>query len=126
MCKILEDNGKVTLSPTMEISMNRAVTQMLVLHLLDQKERYIKEIAQMIKELSGGQLNISGLHSTIERLKDDGYVVNVGSKYADNRKRTYFQITENGRTLLRLEKEFFANYVSGVGSVLDHLPEANS
>lgn len=100
----------------MEDNLKKAVTEMLVLVLLQKEDMYAAQITQALEERSGGVLNIVFPYSVLYRLINFGYIVEAYKKIApDGRRRQYYQITEDGR---RYGKELVALYHHFSGGVL--------
>lgn len=103
----------------MEDNLKKAVTEMLVLVLLQEEDMYATQITQILEERSGGVLNIVFPYSVLYRLINFGYIVEAYKKIApDGRKRQYYQITENGR---RYGEELVALYHRFSGGVVQLL-----
>lgn len=82
-------------------AVRKSAAEVLVLHLLAEREMYTYELAQIIKERSGGVLVFSTLYQAIYRLKDLGYVIESRKDITeDNRTRVYFAITPSGKEML--------------------------
>ena len=54
----MQDNMESQGLPALEENLKKAVTELLVLRIMDRRELYIGELAETIHEISGGVLNI--------------------------------------------------------------------
>lgn len=85
----------------MEDNLKRAVTEMLVLKLLDREDMHAPQIMKSLEEGSGGALTLVSPYMLFYRLIENGYIVEAYKKIAqDGRRRQYYQITEEGRRYL--------------------------
>ena len=78
----------------------KAVTEMLVLRMLDEREMYAYEMIREIGSRTEGALSFNTLYLAIYRLKDLGYIEEAGTKVEGNRARVYFRISQAGRERL--------------------------
>ena len=85
----------------MEDNLKRAVTEMLVLNLLDREDMHASQIMKSLEEGSGGALTLVSPYMLFYRLIENGYIIEAYKKTAqDGRRRQYYQITEEGRRYL--------------------------
>lgn len=84
----------------MRESLKKAVTEMMVLFLLRQKNMYVYEMAQELERLTNGVYTFNTLYLAIYRLQEHGHIAEAGKQEADNRIRVYFQITDSGQQYL--------------------------
>lgn len=99
----------------LEDNMKKAMTELLILHLLSKRDYYIGELTATLSEQSNGVLNIVFPYSAVYRLQQAGYIDDIEKRIAtDGRRRQYFAITEKGREyhsqLLDLYKSFSASF----------------
>lgn len=111
-------NDSMILS-TMEDNIKKAVTQMLVLQLLSEKERYILELAEEIANYSDRVLKVQIPYQAIANLRKLGYVREKSRQAPDGRKRSYFIITKQGREYLAHQKSVFFSYTNAVKLLID-------
>ncbi|MBQ8039294.1 MAG: helix-turn-helix transcriptional regulator, partial [Lachnospiraceae bacterium] len=91
---------------SLDENLKKAVTEVLLLHLLSDKDCYIGELTAIIREKSNGILNIAFPYSAIYRLQQSGYLVESEKRLApDGRRRQYYRITKAGRDYLYQLKE---------------------
>lgn len=78
--------------------MKRATMQLLLLKMLDKKDRTLGELSQEIRDLSDGVLDIHTPYGSLQKLLLDKSVVEKGSRISsDGRVRTFYGITQKGR-----------------------------
>lgn len=103
----------------MEESLKKATTEMMILHILGEKEAYIGQAVQTISERSGGALNIVFPYAAIYRLLDDGYIEECKKRIApDGRRRQYLRITQSGREYLGRLEAAYRSVIRSVEAVL--------
>ena len=99
--------------------MKKALTELLVLYLLSQKEYYIGELTATLHEKSGGALTIVFPYGAIYRLQQSEYIIESKKRIApDGRRRQYFTITEKGQTYLQQLLKVYLSFSEGVAAVL--------
>lgn len=104
---------------SLEENLKKALTELLVLHLLAKQECYIGELTETIREKSQGVLNIVFPYAAIYRMLDDEYIMEVKKRIApDGRRRQYYQITEKGREYLDQLLETYQRFSQGVADIL--------
>lgn len=103
----------------LEENLKKALTEVLLLHLLSVKEYYIGELTAVIHEKSRGALSIVFPYSAIYRLQQSGYLTESGKRVApDGRRRQYYRITDTGIVYLKQLKEIYSRFSLGVAEVL--------
>lgn len=94
----------------------KGTTPLLVLTVIGDGELYGYEIAQRIRERSGGAFAPSegSLYPALHRLEGDGAL--IGSWRASDRgpRRRYYRLTPKGVGLLAENRERFSAFVAGV------------
>ena len=116
----MQDNMESQGLPALDENLKKAVTELLVLRIMDRRELYIGELAETIHEISGGVLNIVFPYAAMYRMESAGYIRECGKRIApDGRRRQYFQITEAGRQRLELLLSIYRRFMQGVDRILD-------
>lgn len=106
-------------SQGMEENLKKAVTEMLVLALLEREDMYAAQITQALEERSGGALSIVFPYAVLYRLISFGYIWEAYKKVApDGRRRQYYQITPEGRGYLAELMELYCRFTGGVALLL--------
>ena len=78
----------------------RAVSPLLVLSLLRERPMYGYELSARVSDQSEGLLKVSVLYPVLFRLQAQGYIETSSNVIVDGRARSYYAITEAGRTYL--------------------------
>lgn len=81
----------------------RGYNDIIILCLLWDRESYGYEIAKQIREISENKYIIkeTTLYSSFARLEKGGYIESFPGTETNGRKRTYYRITDSGRTYYR-------------------------
>lgn len=104
----------------LEENLKKALTELLILHLLSQKEYYIGELTATLHEKSNGSLTIVFPYAAIYRLQQSEYIIESKKRNApDGRRRQYFTITEKGSHHLEQLLETYRKFTGGVSAVLE-------
>lgn len=105
--------------PGLEDNLKKAVTEMLVLSLLEQEDMYAIQLTQELERQSGGAISIVFPYSALYRLISAGHIIEAYKKNApDGRRRQYFQITEEGRAYVKELREVYRRFSGGVELLL--------
>ena len=103
----------------MEDNLKKAVTEMLVLSLLEREDMHAVQLTQELENGSGGAFSIVFPYSALYRLISAGYIVEAYKKNApDGRRRQYFQITAEGRAHVGELRELYRRFSGGVELLL--------
>lgn len=103
----------------LEENFKKALTEVLILSVLAEKECYIGELADVIAARSKDTLTIIFPYSAVYRLEEAGYIYEVAKRTApDGRRRQYLGITSEGKERLELLKETYCRISRGAQDVL--------
>src|SRR5688572_17828039 len=82
--------------------LKRGSTELLILALLEERQRHGYEISQLIQERSSGAITFhtASLYPTLYRLEDRGLIEGRWIERAGQRRRRYYQLTRAGRKSL--------------------------
>lgn len=104
---------------TLEDNLKKALTELLILVLLSERERYIGELSPEIEKRSRGTIHIEFPYAAIYRLSEAGYITETKKRSApDGRRRQYYRITEEGKVYLEELLETYRRFSSSVANVL--------
>ncbi len=105
---------------TLEENLKKAVTELLILVLLSEENRYINELTSLLNERSHGILSVVFPYGAVYRLEESGYIEECGKKVApDGRRRQYYRITDTGRIRLQQLLKTYRQFSKGVAAVLE-------
>ena len=106
-------------SVSLEDNLKKALTELLILRLLVDRDYYIGELTTILKTKSHGALNIVFPYGAIYRLQQAGHIREMEKRNApDGRRRQYYQITETGRVYLNQLIAIYTTFSKGVDAVL--------
>ena len=112
-------NTKSGSGPGMEDNLKKAVTEMLVLSLLEQEDMHAIQLTQELEKRSGEAVSIVFPYSALYRLISAGYIMEAYKKNApDGRRRQYFQITPEGRSHVKELRKVYRRFTGGVELLL--------
>lgn len=85
----------------------RGYNDTMILYLLLEKPSYGYEISKTIKQMTDEKYVIkeTTLYSAFSRMEKNGYVTSFSSTEDNGKRRTYYQITEEGRSYYRMKCE---------------------
>ena len=107
-------------SVPLEENLKKALTELLILHLLSQRDYYVGELTETLKQKSHGVLKLVFPYSAVYRLQEDGYIVEGGKRIApDGRKRQFYSITQRGRNYYGQLLDTYQSFITGVNAVLE-------
>ena len=100
--------------------------ELLVLALLENRDRHGYEIGKQIEIASGGDLvfRISSLYPTLAKLEERGLISGRWRERAGERRRRYYRLKAAGRVALSQERQRFDRYVGAVFGVLEAARES--
>lgn len=88
-------------------NLRRGLTEMLILCMLLEEDRYGYQLQIALKERTGGlfELTTASLYGPLYRLAAKGYIVEYVVVVGERRSRNYYQITDEGRSYYKLMVE---------------------
>lgn len=105
---------------SLEENLKKALTELLILHLLDHRDYFIGELTDTLNQQSHGVLKVVFPYSAVYRLLQDGYILDSDKRIApDGRKRQYYRISQQGREHYRCLQDTYHHFINGVNTVLD-------
>ena len=105
----------------MEENLKKALSELLVLALLHERDYHAPELTAAITERSGGAISITFPYAILYRMIDGGYIEEKPKRVApDGRRRQYYGVTQAGRAYFREIWRTYKTFTAGV----DHLVNA--
>lgn len=102
--------------------MKKGILEILVLKLLDEEEKYGYQLISELKKRSENLFSLKEgtLYPILYRLEDDGLVTSKWS-VPDGREvsKKYYQITEEGKTVLKETIDLWVNFSHKVNMILE-------
>jgi PadR family transcriptional regulator PadR len=90
----------------LERELKRGSTEVLILALLEDRQRHGYEIGRLIGERSDGAISfhVASLYPTLYRLEDKGLIDGRWVEKAGQRRRRYYRLTPEGRKMLASQR----------------------
>ena len=98
----------------------KAAAEMLVLSLLEERQRHGYEIAKLIGARSGGVLDFhaASLYTLLNRLEGHGWIAGRWVEKAGERRRRFYRLTDDGTAELARKRRNWQVFVDAVQQVL--------
>ena len=111
---------------TVDSKKKKAAAEMLVLSLLEERQRHGYEIAKLIGDRSGGVLDFhaASLYTLLNRLEGYGWIAGRWVEKAGQRRRRFYRLTKDGVAELVRKRRSWQVFIRAVEQVL--VPEAVS
>ena len=104
----------------LEENLKKALTELLVLHLLSQRDYFIGELTEVLKQKSNGVLKLVFPYSAVYRLQEEGCIIEGDKRIApDGRKRQFYSISPLGRDYYQQLLASYQRFIGGVDMVLN-------
>ena len=99
--------------------LKRGSAELLILSLLDARPRHGYELSKLIAIRSRGQLtfHIDSLYPLLYRLEERGWIKGTWVEKAGERRRRYYKVTAEGRSVLAQQRKTWAAFVEAVRRV---------
>ena len=96
----------------LERELKRGSIEVLILALLDQRQRHGYEISQLIEERSKGTITFhtASLYPTLYRLEDRGLIEGRWVERVRQRRRRYYRLTTAGRKALTKQRSTWETF----------------
>ena len=106
-------------STPLERELKRGSTEVLILSLIEHRQRHGYEIGQLIEERSRGAISfhIASLYPTLYRLEDKGFIEGRWVEKAGQRRRRSYRLTADGRKLLASQRNTWRAFLAALNRV---------
>jgi transcriptional regulator len=103
----------------LERELKRGSTEVLILALLEERDRHGYEIAQLIENRSGGAISFhaASLYPTLYRMEANGLINGRWVEKAGQRRRRYYKLTSAGRKVLAKQRTLWDNFFHALNRV---------
>jgi transcriptional regulator len=104
--------------------LKRGSAELLILALLEERERHGYDLARLIDERSEGAISfhVASLYPTLYRMEDNGFIEGRWVEKAGQRRRRCYRLTAAGRKTLARQRGLWAQFVAGLESVTRFRP----
>jgi transcriptional regulator len=99
--------------------LKRGSTELLILALLEERERHGYDIARVIGERSDGAISFhaASLYPTLYRLEDKGLIEGRWIEKSGERRRRCYRLTSAGRKMLTSQRSAWQTFLVGLDRV---------
>ena len=97
---------------SLERELKRGSLEVLILALLDERQRHGYDISRLIDERSGGRITFhtASLYPTLYRLEDKALIEGRWVERAGQRRRRYYRLTPAGRKVLLQQRTVWETF----------------
>ena len=112
----------------LERELKRGSAELLILALLEQRQRHGYELGRLIAERSDGAISfhVASLYPTLYRLEDKGLIEGRWVERAGQRRRRYYRLTANGKKVLASQRDDGSWHVASRARPTDTLAYAGA
>jgi PadR family transcriptional regulator PadR len=99
--------------------LKKGSAELLILSLIEHRPRHGYEISKLIEQRSGGMLkfNVASFYPLLYRLEKRGFISGRWVEKAGQRRRRYYQLTAQGKTVLKEQRSSWAEFVAAVNRI---------
>jgi PadR family transcriptional regulator PadR len=103
----------------LERELKRGSTQILILALLEERDRHGYELARLIEERSRGEisLHVASLYPTLYRMEHTDLIEGRWVEKAGQRRRRYYRLTRAGRAMLASQRTVWETFFNALNRV---------
>ena len=111
-------------SRLLERELKRGSTELLLMALLEERERHGYELGRLIEQRSQGtiRLQAASLYPTLYRLEREGFLEGRWVERPGVRRRRYYRLTRTGRKRLASHRSVWESFFAALNRVAHILP----
>src|SRR5215472_431135 len=100
--------------------LKKGSAELLVLSLLEARQRHGYELGKLIERRSGGRISfrIGSLYPILCRLEDKGLIIGRWVEKKGERRRRYFRLTSEGTKVLAMQRSVWNDFVAIVNQIV--------
>src|SRR5882672_2171858 len=100
--------------------LKKGSAELLILSLVEVRQRHGYEISKLIEARSRGtvRFNVASLYPLLYRLEKRGWILGRWVEKAGQRRRRYYRLTAEGKSVLRARRRSFSEFVSAVRRIV--------
>jgi DNA-binding PadR family transcriptional regulator len=104
--------------------LKRGSAELLILALLEERERHGYELARLIGERSRGAISfhVASLYPTLYRMEDRDLIEGRWVEKAGQRRRRYYRLTRLGRKMLVSQRGIWHSFFEGLNRIAGFKP----
>jgi len=99
--------------------LKRGSTELLILALLEERQRHGYEIGRLIEERSDGEINfhVASLYPTLYRLEQKGFIEGRWVEKSGQRRKRYYRLTTAGRKALAQQRTVWDTFFGALNRI---------
>lgn len=99
--------------------LKKGSAELLILSLIEHRPRHGYEISKLIEQRSEGVLkfNVASFYPLLYRLEKRGFISGRWVEKAGQRRRRYYQITAQGKTVLKEQRSSWTDFVNAINRI---------
>ena len=99
--------------------LKRGSTELLILALLEERDRHGYELARLIDERSRGEISfhVASLYPTLYRMEEKDLIDGRWVEKAGQRRRRYYRLTASGKKTLASQRSVWENFFDALNRV---------
>jgi len=103
----------------LERELKRGSTELLILALLEERDRHGYDLARLIDERSHGAISfhVASLYPTLYRMEDKDLIEGRWVEKAGQRRRRYYKLTKTGTRMLASQRNIWENFFDALNRV---------
>lgn len=107
------------LNPSIDRDLKKGSAELLILSLVEARQRHGYEISKLIESRSGGavRFRVASLYPLLYRLEDRGYIQGQWVEKAGQRRKRYYRLTPEGRRVLAERRSGWAVFVEAIRQI---------
>lgn len=96
--------------------LKKGSAELILLSIIESRERHGYEISKLIETRSGGQLkfHVASLYPLLYRLEERGWLEGRWVERAGERRRRFYSLTDEGRRVLTSQRETWKSFVQAM------------
>ena len=104
---------------TIDRDLKKGSAELMILSLLEGRQRHGYEISKLIEMRSGGtvRFRVASLYPLLYRLEDRGLVQGRWVEKTGQRRRRYYRLTSAGRKILARRRQGWAAFVEAISRI---------
>jgi PadR family transcriptional regulator, regulatory protein PadR len=99
--------------------LKKGSAELLILSLIEHRPRHGYEISKLIEQRSEGVLkfNVASFYPLLHRLEKRGFISGRWVEKAGQRRRRYYRLTAQGKTVLKEQRNSWAEFVNAIDRI---------
>jgi transcriptional regulator len=99
--------------------LKKGSAELLILSLVEVRQRHGYEISKLIEARSGGALSfhVASLYPLLYRLEKRGWIKGHWVEKSGQRRRRYYKLTPEGKKVLKAQRSAWESFVAAIGRI---------